>query len=120
MEAYLGHDKYSIQKHFVSHIEYSGGRSRFRFDKKTSALAIAKSLRDRLIECWNDTMQQWTRLDAKRVYVMCPTYSLGKRIRSVLVNLCLEDAYREALADLGIKIDEIYDYEVEEASTKKG
>lgn len=104
----------------MSHIEYSGGQSRFHFDKKTSALAIAKSLRDRLIECWNDTMQQWTIADVKRVYVISPTFSLGKRIRAVLVNLNLEDAYREALADLGIKIEEIYDYEVEEASTKKG
>jgi glycogen phosphorylase len=104
----------------VSHIEYSGGRSRFRFDKKTSALAVAKSLRDRLIECWNDTMQQWTAHDAKRVYIFSPQFSLGKRIKAVLVNLCLEDAYRDALAELGIKLEEIYDYEVEEASTKKG
>jgi starch phosphorylase len=52
--------------------------------------------------------------------VFSPQFSLGKRIRAVLVNLCLEDAYREALADIGIKIEEIYDFEVEEASTKKG
>jgi starch phosphorylase len=52
--------------------------------------------------------------------VICPIFSLGKRIRSVLVNLNLEDAYREALEELGIKLDEIYDYEVEEAATKKG
>lgn len=45
---------------------------------------------------------------------------MGKRIRSVLVNLNLEDNYRLALGDLGIKLEEIYDYEVEEAASKKG
>lgn len=47
-------------------------------------------------------------------------FSLGKRIKSVLINLNLEEAYREALCELGIKIEEIYHLEVEEAATKKG
>lgn len=38
----------------------------------------------------------------------------------MLVNLNLEDNYRLALDDLGIKLEEIYDFEVEEAASKKG
>ena len=101
---YLGHDKESIQKQIVAHIEYTGARSRFSFDLHTCCLAVAASLKDRLIECYNDTMQQWNLQQAKRVYIFSPTCSLGKRIQSVLINLNLELAYKEALAELGLDL----------------
>ena len=51
----------------------------------------------------------------KRVYVFSPVFSLGKRIQSVLINLNLLDAYRDSLEDFDINLDELYQYENEEA-----
>jgi len=39
----------------VSHIEYTMARSRYRFDDFECYQATALSLRDRLVEQWNDT-----------------------------------------------------------------
>ena len=52
---YIGHDKESIQKQIVNHIEYTGAKSRFDFNTQTCSLAVASSLKDRLVECFNDT-----------------------------------------------------------------
>ena len=104
----------------MAHIEYTGARSRFNFDLHTCCLAVAASLKDRLIECYNDTMQQWNLQKAKRVYIFSPTFSLGKRIQAVLINLNLEHAYREALAELGLDLEELYRLEPEQASTAHG
>ena len=117
---YIGHDKESIQKQIINHIEYTGARSRFDFNKQTCSLAVASSLKDRLIECFNDTAQQWKAHDAKRIYVFSPVFSLGKRIQSILINFNLEDAYRESLEEFDIKLEDLYEHEAEEVFSQKG
>ena len=81
---------------------------------------MASSLKDRLIECFNDTFQVHKAQDAKRVYVFSPVFSLGKRIQSVLINLNLLDAYRDSLADFDVSLEELYQYESEEQLDMKG
>lgn len=55
MGEYIGHDKSSIQKQIVSHIEYTLAKSRFDFNIQHCCQAVKSSLFDRLIECGNDT-----------------------------------------------------------------
>ena len=55
MGEYIGHDKTSIQKQIVSHIEYTLAKSRFDFNIQHCCQAVKSSLFDRLIECGNDT-----------------------------------------------------------------
>ena len=42
----------------MNHVEYTMARSRYKFDDQEAYMATAYSLRDRLIESWNDT-QAW-------------------------------------------------------------
>ena len=39
----------------MNHVEYTMARSRYKFDDQEAYMATAYSLRDRLIESWNDT-----------------------------------------------------------------
>ena len=41
----------------MDHVEYTLARSRNKFDNQEAYQATALSLRDRLIESWNDTQQ---------------------------------------------------------------
>ena len=59
MSSYLGHERWFIQKQIVNHIEYTMVKSRFHFDKSHLSAAVASSIRDRLIECFNDTNQHY-------------------------------------------------------------
>lgn len=60
MSSYMGSDQRSIQRSIVNHVEYTLARTRFDFDNKGAYQAAAYSVRDRLIEAWNDTQQYHT------------------------------------------------------------
>lgn len=60
MGSYLGSDHRSIQRSIVNHVEYTLGRTRFNFDDFGAYQATAYSVRDRLIEAWNDTNEYFT------------------------------------------------------------
>jgi len=55
MSSYIGSDKKSIQRSIVNHVEYTLARTRFNFDNFGAYQAASYSIRDRLIEAWNDT-----------------------------------------------------------------
>lgn len=55
MSTYIPKDVYSIQTSLVNHVEYTLARTRFDFDRKACYKAAALTVRDRLIESWNDT-----------------------------------------------------------------
>ena len=55
MSSYIGNDKKSVQRSIVNHVEYTLACTRFNFDDFAAYQATAYSVRDRLIEQWNDT-----------------------------------------------------------------
>ena len=54
-DTYRKNDVLSIQESIVNHVEYTLARTRHQFDDFECYQAAAFSLRDRLIEMWNDT-----------------------------------------------------------------
>jgi hypothetical protein len=55
-----------LQEDIVNHVEYTIGRSRYRFDDFEAYMATSYSVRDRLIESWNDTNTWFKENDPKR------------------------------------------------------
>lgn len=56
----------SIQESIIQHVEYTLARSRFNFDNFEAYQAASFSVRDRLIEHWNDTQTYFKEQDPKR------------------------------------------------------
>ena len=54
---YIQNDVRSITESIVSHVEYTLARNRYSFNTLEAYQATAYSLRDRLIQSWNDTQQ---------------------------------------------------------------
>jgi glycogen phosphorylase len=113
MAEYIDSDIPTIQSSIVSHVEYTLSRTRFNFDRNACYRAAAFSIRDRLIESWNDTQQLFTAEDYKRVYYMSLEFLMGRSMKNALVNLNLENRYRDALEELGYKLEELYEEEVD-------
>jgi hypothetical protein len=61
---FLFADVHTIQRSIANHVEYTLASSRFDFDQLKAYLATAHSVRDRLIESWNDTNQYFEELQA--------------------------------------------------------
>lgn len=111
MSSYLGSDIKSIQRQIVNHVEYTLARTRFNFDNNGCYYATAYSVRDRLVESWNDTYQHIFEQDPKCIYYMSMEYLLGRMLQNALVNLGQENSFKEALDDLGYNLEEIYEEE---------
>ena len=60
MSSYIGPDIHAIQRSIVNHVEYTLGLTRFNFDDFGAYQAAAFSVRDRMIEAWNDTNEYFT------------------------------------------------------------
>ena len=110
---YISADKETIQKQIVSHIEYTLGISRFSINNFSAFLSTSYSVRDRLIELFEDTQNYFTKTKAKLVNFVSMEFSLGKILKNAIMSLELEDLYREALDEFGISIDDVYEEEKE-------
>eukprot|EP00210_Caulerpa_lentillifera_P003854 g3681.t1 len=107
MDTYIKNDVLSIQQSIVNHAEYTLARSRFNFDNQEAYQATAFSLRDRLIESWNDTQNYFREQDPKRVYYLSMEFLMGRSLLNTLYNLDVKDPYTEALRELGYDLEKV-------------
>lgn len=95
MDTYRKNDVLSIQESIVGHVEYTLARTRYQFDDREAYQAAAYSLRDRLIERWNDTQTYFKEQDPKRVYYLSMEFLMGRSLLNTLYNLGIRDQYVE-------------------------
>jgi glycogen phosphorylase len=73
--------------------------------------AVAFAVRDRLMERWFQTQDEYYKQDVKRVYYLSMEFLTGRALGNNILNLGATDAYREALASLGIDLSQLEDEE---------
>ena len=105
---YIDSSVLTIQKSIATHCERTLARTRFNFDENCCYQATSLSVRDRLLESWNDTSQYFTNQDVKRVYYMSLEFLIGRLLQNNLVNLALEEPYKVGLMELGYDLENIY------------
>eukprot|EP00897_Mesotaenium_endlicherianum_P010480 jgi/Mesen1/9460/ME000627S08837 len=108
MDQYIKNDVLSIQKSIVDHVEYTVARSRYKFDDFEAYQGTAYSVRDRLIESWNDTQQYFKDKDPKRRSIrLLLLLGWGRSLLNSIFNLGIIDQYSDALSQLGYELEEI-------------
>jgi len=115
MNTYLPNTTVGIQESIAKHMEYSLGRTKFDFNDQSCYTAAALSVRDRLIESLNDTNAYFDEKDPKRCYYLSAEYLLGRYMQNAIANMDIQDNYREALEELGYKMEELFDFEADPA-----
>lgn len=111
MSQYLARDVPAIQKQIVHHFEYTLARTRYNMDPFGAYQATALSVRDRLIESWNDTQQYFTERDVKRVYYLSLEFLMGRYLTNALMNLGIHNQFVDALHGIGFEIEQIAEEE---------
>jgi len=76
-------------------------------------LALAYTVRDRLIQRWFDTLHAGIDSQSRFVCYLSAEYLIGRQLDNNLLNTDTEDLAREALADLGLSLDELRTLESE-------
>ena len=113
MSKKLPRDMNSIQASIVQHVAHTFGRTRFTITDDYLFLGTAYSLRSRLLEQWNDTQAFFRVSNPRKVYYLSIEFLLGRLFQNALINMDLEKTYTDALMDLGIKIEDIYEREAD-------
>ena len=111
MSTYQNDDKEAIQKSVVQHLELSLAKTRFNLEPDSCYKALSMSIRDRLIEYWNDTQQQITKENPKRAYYLSIEYLMGRALQNALLNMGIEETVKNALFELGVTAEECYEME---------
>lgn len=109
--SYLENDAHSLQKSFADHLEYSQAKNRYIATRHDLYQCMAYSIRDRLMERWNDTMNTYYEENVKRVYYLSLEYLMGRTLGNSLVNLGITGEAGKALSELGFSLEELRELE---------
>ena len=110
----------SLKRSFLSHLAFTQARVPEFATKHDVYVALAMTVRDRLIERWIATRRTYfDRTDSKRVYYLSLEFLMGRTLGNSLVNLGLYDECYQGLFELGHDLEEIRELE-EEAGLGNG
>jgi starch phosphorylase len=103
----------AIRRSFVDNLFYVTGRT---FDNATTLdhyVALAYTIRDRLLARFIASAEDFNRKDVKTVAYMSAEYLLGPHLGNNILNLDVWDNVQKAMTDLGLELETILEAEEE-------
>ncbi|MEW8430947.1 MAG: glycogen/starch/alpha-glucan phosphorylase [gamma proteobacterium symbiont of Ctena orbiculata] len=97
----------SIQHSFLDNLYFVQARFPQVASKNDAYLALAWSVRDRLLNNWIDTASTYYRQASRSVCYLSAEYLPGPHLRNAMLALDIEPQVRQAMAGLGFDLDEI-------------
>lgn len=96
---------------FKRHIALTLGKDPFSTREQDAYEALAYAVRDRLIDRWIATQQQYYLQDTKRVYYLSMEFLVGRTLGNAALNLDLRDEMREAIKAIGYELEDVEAHE---------
>jgi starch phosphorylase len=96
---------------FAHRMMYSVAQDQFTARTFDVYQALARTVRDRLMERWFKTQNTYYQRDAKRVYYLSLEFLMGRSLRNNILNLDAEDAYGRAMEEVGFRMEDIAEQE---------
>ncbi len=106
-----GHDSASLVRDFRRYFNHTLGRDHYQSSPHYEFIALAMTLRDRLMEGINNTRHCYEQQDSRRVCYLSMEYLLGRSLRNAALNLNLSDELAEALNQLGLSEEDVVEQE---------
>lgn len=101
----------ALLKSISRHLEFSVCKTRYSAKDVHIYESLALSIRDRLVEFWNDTHRTYHSSDCKRVYYLSLEYLMGRSLRNNLMNLDILETCKSVLDDISCDLEEIEELE---------
>ena len=98
---------------FRHHYSYQLGRDKYCRSPRYLYKALAITVRERLMERWNTTRYAYLDADCKTGYYLSLEFLMGRALGNALLNLGITDAATEALHNLGIKLEDLAEEEID-------
>jgi glycogen phosphorylase len=103
----------SIKADLLDHLFYTQGRLPETATRNDWYMALAHTVRDRLLNHWIATVRTLMRSDVRVVSYLSAEFLIGPQMGNNLINLGIYDQVREATDELGLDLDALIDQEEE-------
>ena len=103
----------SLKRAFVDNLIYEQGKYPKFATKLDYYMAIASSVRDRLLQRWVNTVATYRQQDVRVVCYLSAEYLLGPQLGKNLLDLGIEAEAKRAMEELGLNSQDILDEEEE-------
>ncbi len=104
-------DAEAFKRSLANRLVYSIGKDPITATPRDWFFTAAHATRERLIERWMETMRSYYRADAKRVYYLSMEFLMGRALMNSVLNMGCDEAFRQALADMGLDLQQIREME---------
>ncbi|MET0400385.1 MAG: glycogen/starch/alpha-glucan phosphorylase [Longimicrobiaceae bacterium] len=95
----------ALKRAITDHVTYTLALDGTSANERDVYMSTAWSVRDRLAERWAATQSAYRRDDVKRVYYLSLEFLMGRALGNALINLGLDGATAEAVAELGYDLE---------------
>jgi starch phosphorylase len=103
----------TLKRAIIDNLFYTQGKFPEIADQNDYYLALAYTVRDRLLERWINTAETYRTQDCRTVCYLSAEFLPGPRIESNLLHLGIERQVRQALAELGLDLQGLIEQEAE-------
>ncbi|MBS1991227.1 MAG: glycogen/starch/alpha-glucan phosphorylase [Cyanobacteria bacterium SZAS LIN-3] len=103
----------TLRRAMADHLFYSLGRVPEMATKQDLYLAVALTVRDRLLHRWLNTAETYFHQDVRVVCYLSAEFLMGPQLANNLVNLGLYKQFDQALSESGLSLEAIIDQEEE-------
>ncbi|MBE9075797.1 glycogen/starch/alpha-glucan phosphorylase [Romeria aff. gracilis LEGE 07310] len=103
----------TLKRAFLDNLFYVQGKSPDIATAKDYYMALAYTVRDRMLHHWLSTGQTYRRTHARTAVYLSAEFLMGPYLGNNLINLGLYDLFEQAMEELGLNLKEIMDQEQE-------
>ncbi|NJK34382.1 MAG: glycogen/starch/alpha-glucan phosphorylase [Oscillatoriales cyanobacterium SM2_2_1] len=106
-----GNSVETLTRAFQDNLLYIQGKYKAIATPNDFYMALAYTMRDRLLHRWLKTLETYEAKNVKAVYYLSAEFLMGRHLGNALINLELYDNVRQAVQDNGLNLDEILETE---------
>lgn len=99
--------KDALKRSFLDNLFYMQGKFPVLATAYDYYMALAYTVRDRMLQRWNSTASAYTQQGSRTVSYLSAEFLMGPYLGNNLINLGIHDTARQAVAELGLDLDEL-------------
>ncbi|MBP5285868.1 MAG: glycogen/starch/alpha-glucan family phosphorylase, partial [Kiritimatiellae bacterium] len=102
-----------LKEDYEWHLRYSLAKGDLRATDRDRYTAFANAVRDRIVERWINTQEQYHDKNTKRVYYLSLEFLMGRMLGNNVINLKADQLCRDALKEHGVNWNDLRDFETD-------
>jgi glycogen phosphorylase len=103
----------TLKRAFLENLFYIQGKFPVIATKQDYYMALAYTVRDRMLQRWLNSVITYSTQQVRTICYFSAEFLMGPHLGNNLINLGLYDPVRQAMADLGLDLQELLDQEEE-------